>query len=166
MEKIKEQIETQYKKAFFSKIKEDLSKSPPDTEHIRVVIQELISGLCKFVPNKTEVHEFIKKDILYDTIDVETMPKIINGFIHWIEQFQSPIHDSTTKKWRNDFKEATNYSDFIATFLEEYYVHAEKMYKELWEARKRVVNNESAVPPEYRSMGNNGVPDIMRSGRK
>ena len=45
MENLKTQLEIQYKKAFFSKIKEDLSKSPPDTQHITVIIQELVNGL-------------------------------------------------------------------------------------------------------------------------
>tara|TARA_A100001015_G_scaffold251232_1_gene290113 strand:+ start:1944 stop:2453 length:510 start_codon:yes stop_codon:yes gene_type:complete len=166
MESLKNQIEVQYKKAFFSKIKEDLGKNPPDTQHIAVIVQELVNGLCKFVPNKPAIHRLIKDDILCETIGLETMPKIINGFIYWIQQFQAPVYDTVTKKWKDDFKNATNYSEFIALFLEEYYQHTEKVYKELWEARKRLANGENIVPPEHRPAitGKNGVPENMRSG--
>ena len=56
--------------------------------------------------------------------------------------------------------------EFISQFLEEYYNHTEMVYKEVWEARKRISNNESAVPPEHRPVvkGKNGVPEQMKSG--
>ena len=98
MEELKTKLEIQFKKAFFSKIKEDLSKSPPDTQHITVIIEELVGGLCKFVPNKPEIHAFIKDDIFIENIGFETMPQIIDRLIHWIEQFQAPVHDLVTKK--------------------------------------------------------------------
>ena len=165
MENIKLQLETQFKKAFFDKVKEDLSKSPPDVEHITVIIEELVNGLCKFVPNKPEIHGFIKDDIFVKNIGFETMPRIIDRLIHWIEQFQAPIHDSVTKGWRDDYRNAKNYSEFISDFLEKYYSHTEMVYKETWEARKRIANGESAVPPEQRIVsGKNGIPDNMKSG--
>jgi hypothetical protein len=166
MESLQNQMEVQYKKAFFSKIKEDLEKNPPDTQHISIIVQELVDGLCKFVPNKSDIHRLIKDDILCKTIGVETMPKIINGLIYWIEQFQAPAHDSITKTWRDDFKKTRNFPEFIALFLEEYYQHTAKAYKELWEARKRLANGENIVPPEHRPAvtGKNGVPENMRSG--
>ena len=113
MENLKIQLETLYKKAFFSKIKEDLSKNPPDLLHITVIINELVDALCKFVPNKHEIHSLIKSDIICENIGEETMPRIIERFIHWIEQFQAPVHDSVTKRWRDNYKNATNYSEFI-----------------------------------------------------
>ena len=75
-------------------------------------------------------------------------------------------YDYVTKQWRDDFTSCTNYTDFICKFVEEYRAHSEMMYKTAWDARKRVSNNESAIPPEYRSKGTNGVPDNMKSGRK
>ena len=166
MENLKTQLEIQYKKAFFSKIKEDLSKSPPDTQHITVIIQELVNGLCKFVPSKPEIHNLIKNDILCENIGIETTPKIINGFIHWIEQFQAPVHDSITKTWRDDFKNTKNYAEFIAEFLEQYYSHTEMVYREMWEARQRLASGESAIPPQHRKIVSekNGIPDSMKSG--
>ena len=166
MEELKTKLEIQFKKAFFSKIKEDLSKSPPDTQHIPVIIEELVGGLCKFVPNKPEIHAFIKDDIFIENIGFETMPQIIDRLIHWIEQFQAPVHDLVTKKWRDDFKNAKNYAEFISVFLEEYYSHTEMVYKETWEARQRIANGDNATPPEHRRVvyGKNGVPNTMKSG--
>ena len=82
-----------------------------------------------------------------------------------IEQFQAPIHDSVTKGWRDDYRNAKNYAEFISVFLDKYYSHTEMVYKETWEARKRIANGESAVPPEQRIVsGKNGIPDNMKSG--
>tara|TARA_Y100000816_G_C26098826_1_gene581979 strand:+ start:1018 stop:1521 length:504 start_codon:yes stop_codon:yes gene_type:complete len=166
MESIKVRLETQFKKAFFNKVKEDLSKQPPDVEHMKVIIEELVNGLCKFVPNKPEIHQFIKDDILVENIGVETMSLIIDRLIHWVEQFQAPAHDLVTKSWRDNYKNAKNYAEFISLFLEEYYYHTEMVYKETWEARKRLANGESAVPPEHRisNSGKNGIPDNMKTG--
>jgi hypothetical protein len=168
MENLKIQLETQYKKAFFSKIKEDLSKDPPDVEHITVIIQELVDGLCKFVPNKKLIHNLIKDDIIVNNVGIETMPRIIDRLIHWIEQFQAPAYDFVTRRWRDNYKNAKNYAEFIAEFLEEYYNHTELMYKELWEARERLVKGENVVPAENRPLvkGKNGIPENMKTGRK
>ena len=56
-------------------------------------------------------------------------------------------------------------NDAIIKFLKEYYDHTEKVYKNLWEARQRLVNGENVVPPEYRPQGENGVPKNMRTGK-
>ena len=89
----------------------------------------------------------------------------MDRLIHWIEQFQAPIHDQTTNQWREDFKQTTNYTEFICQFVVKYKNHTELVYKDTWEARKRIANNESAIPPEYRATGENGIPDNMKSGR-
>ena len=61
----------------------------------------------------------------------------------------------------------TNYTDFIITFLQDYYIHIEKVYKEVWEARKRLIHGENIVPPEHRPVvkGKNGVPFDMKTGK-
>ena len=94
------------------------------------------------------------------------MVAIVDRLIHWMEQFQAPAHDPITKQWREQFKKTTNYTDFICQFVVEYKNHSEMVYKETWNARKRIANHESAVPPEYRATGENGVPDHMKSGRR
>ena len=165
-EKIEEQIKTQYTKAFFDMILEDLSQEPSKLDHITSLVKELVDGLCKFIPSRKEAHEKIKEEILLE-VNINNMPYIIFGLINWIEKFQAPAYDKVTRKWREEFKSCTNYNEFIVKFLREYYEHAEKMYKELWEARKRLLNNENIVPPEHRPVvkGKNGIPDVMKSGR-
>ena len=53
-------------------------------------------------------------------------------------------------------------------FFKQYYEHIEVVYKEVWEARQRLVNGENVIPPQHRPVvkGKNGVPDVMRSGLK
>ena len=167
LETLQKNIEFQYKKAFFDSLKDDLNQDPPKTEHIQKLILELMNGLCKFVPSKQNIHEKIKQDIIQENITFETMPNIILGLINWIETFQSPNDDKITNKWKQSFKSSTNYTDFIITFLQDYYIHIEKVYKEVWDARKRLIQGENIVPPEHRPVvkGKNGVPFDMKTGK-
>lgn len=153
--------------AFYGSIRQDLLQEPPNTAHISELVTELVDGLCKFVPSKTQLHTKIKEDILHETLDIETMPSVILGLIKWIETFQAPAYDNVTHKWRDEFKTTDSLVDFIVKFLHEYYTHVEKMYKETWDARRRLINNESVLPPEHRPIvtGKNGIPDIMKSGK-
>ena len=155
------------RKALFDIIKRDLVQDPPQTDYIKTIINELIEALCKFVPSKKQIHVQIKKEIYKEDINVETMPVIIYGLISWIEKFQCPVDDVITKRWRSDFQNTQDYLSFIVSFLEEYYDHSEKVYRQVWEARKRFVSGESVIPPEHRPKveGKNGVPFNMKTGR-
>ena len=53
----------------------------------------------------------------------------------------------------------------IYPFLRNYYDHTEKVYKETWEARKRLVNNENIIPPEHRPKNKNNIPNKMKTGK-
>ena len=149
-----------------TKLHEDLTTEPPNTEYLNQILTLFVEGLCKFVPNKPEIHKFIQDDLSLDLLSIESMPEIIDRLIHWLEQFQAPVHDIVTKKWRHDFTYCTNYTDFIIEFVDEYKSHSELCYQEVWEARKKVANQKSAVPPEHQAKGKNGVPDNMKSGLK
>ncbi len=161
-------VENEARLALFTIIRRDLTQDPPRTESIKSVINQLIEGLTKFVPSKTKVHEQIRAEIFQDEINLETMPTIILGLIGWIEKFQCPADDEVTRGWRNGFREAENYTEFIIKFLAEYYDHSEKVYREVWEARKRLLDGENVIPPEHRRevKGVNGVPNDMKTGRR
>ena len=158
----------QMKAAFFDKLHADFKETPPKTEHISVCIKELADGLCKFIPSRLNIHTKIKNEIIFEEVNIQTMPCIIDGLIKWIELFQAPVYDTKTKKWREDFKNCSDYADFLRDFFKEYYEHIEVVYKEVWEARKRLINGENVVPLEHRPIiqGTNGVPNIMRTGGK
>ncbi len=159
-------METVIEKAFFDSIYEDLQKSPPDVRHLNIIIKELYEALCKFVPSKKTIHQKIKEDLLIE-LNLNNMSFIINRLIYWIEQFQAPVYDKKTKQWRENFKNSNNYSLFIVEFLKDYFNHLENMYKEVWDARKRLVNNENIVPPQHRvkPKGKNNIPDVIKSGK-
>ena len=146
-------------------LREQLNSTPPKTEYISKLLHLFRDALFKFVPSKSEIHNLIKNDLPLDNLDEKNIPLIIDRFIHWIEQFQAPVHDNITKKWREDFKNANNYTDFIIEFLENYMKHTEIVNKEIWDARVRIANNESPIPPQHRAKGENGVPDNMKSGK-
>ena len=146
-------------------LRKQLDQSPPNTEYIKQILDIFKEALFKFVPNKPEINQCIKDDLPRDVLDTPTIANIVDRLIHWIEQFQAPIHDSITRQWREDFKLASNYTKFICQFVVNYKEHTEIVYKETWEARKRIANNESAIPPENQAKGKNGIPDSIQSGR-
>ena len=111
-------------------LRKQLNQSPPNTEYIQHILNIFKEALFKFVPNKPDIHQFIKDDLPLDTLDTPTIANIVDRLIHWIKQFQAPIHDHVTTQWRDDFSKATNYTDFICQFVVEYKNHSEMVYKE------------------------------------
>jgi hypothetical protein len=142
-----------------------LKKKPPNIAYIKQILEAFRDGLCRFNPNKPEIHALIETDIPLDHLTVGTVPHIIDRFIHWMEQFQAPAHDAVTQTWRRDFETCTDYTDFICTFVDAYYKHSSQVYKEIGDARRRIANGETPIPPENRATGKRGVPDHMQSGR-
>ena len=163
------QIKTQFTKAFYDILRTDLNKTPPNTVLMRKLIVELVEALYKFVPSKKSIHNKIRSEILCDTIDINTMPTIIISLIKWIKMFQAPVYDKKTSDWTNKLKSCENCTEFIIKFLQEYYEHVEICYKELWEARERLINGENVVPLKYRTPSNtkgvDGVPSNMKTGK-
>ena len=138
-----------------------LNETPPNTVYLKQLLEIFRDSLFKFVPSKTEVHQFIKDDLPLDTVDTSTITGIVEKLIHWIEQFQAPAQDYITKKWRKDFAITTEY---LCQFVVNYANHCEEVYKETWKARMRIANNECVIAPEFRAKGKNGVPDFMKTG--
>jgi hypothetical protein len=118
---MEKQIEDQFKKAFFDILNED---GPESYDYLRKLLNEIIDKLCMFVPNRVDIHEKIRED-LDGTIGWDIQEKLIC----WIEKFQAPIHDATTRKWKAKGPLP------VGDFLKLYYEHLEKMYKEVQEAR-------------------------------
>lgn len=170
-EKLKKQIDEQMNKAFWDIILEDLNSKPPKTDYITKLLNEIIDILCSFNPNKTKLNDNIKSSLKYDNV-IEMMPEIINNLINWIEKFQQPACDYITNNWKIEFKnylnnDYENITHFIIKFLKEYYSHILKIRKDVYNARERIINGESVIPPEHRIevKGNNGIPDKINTGK-
>ena len=142
-------------------LRNQLKETPPNTVYLKQLLEIFRDSLFKFVPSKTEVHQFIKDDLPLDTVDTSTITGIVEKLIHWIEQFQAPAQDYITKKWRKDFVITAEY---LCQFVVNYKNHCEEVYKETWKARMRIATNECVIPPEFRAKGKNGIPDYMKSG--
>ena len=123
MEKLEEQIKEQYQKAFWDLVDRD----PPDLEHIRKLLDEIVNALCGFVPSRADIHAMIRKD-LEGVPDWNLQIKLIK----WAERFQAPIYDQVTEKWKKNLPEK------LSDFLKKYYEHLEKINKQVWEERKKI----------------------------
>tara|TARA_Y100000816_G_C26065924_1_gene560189 strand:+ start:173 stop:604 length:432 start_codon:yes stop_codon:yes gene_type:complete len=138
-ETIKETIEETMTNAFWDLI------DVHHPEHLKNLMMEIKEKLCSFVPNRKDIHEDIDKDLGKDEINWETLYKLID----WIELFQAPVHDATTKIWRSKLKTQINLSDF----LKFYYKHLEIVHKDVVEYKTKKNTNGS------------NVPDRMKTGR-
>jgi hypothetical protein len=161
------------------KLINELSSTPPIFKTIIIIIEELTTGLCKFVPGKPLLHKDIRNSVKVDGLCINTMHIVINGLIGWIEKLHAPVYDIVTSTWRDDFMKMYTPRDkytfdkmmcFTIKFLDEYYTHMEKMYKEVWDARKRLVNGDNVIPPKHRKVYNDiekqsGIPSNIKSGR-
>ena len=125
MEKLEAQIREQYQKAFWDLVDQD----PPDTDHIRKLVDELEGVLCAFVPSRVDIHRLIHAD-LGGEIDWSLQTKLIK----WAEMFQAPLYDQITQKWKKYLPEK------LSEFLKKYYEHLETINKQVWNERKKIAD--------------------------
>ena len=153
------------KETLFQQLKQDISQTPPDVTNIHTLLQQFIDGLCKFCPSKPIINQKIKNSFPTE-IKVEDTHTIILQLIYWIEQFQSPADDTITHTMKLQIKNNSNIETIIDV-LSKYYDHTEKVYKDTWDARERLIQGKSVIPPQHikHVHGKNGVPYNMKTGR-
>ena len=64
-------------------LRNQLKETPPNTVYLKQLLEIFRDSLFKFVPSKTEVHQFIKDDLPLDTVDTSTITAIVEKLIHW-----------------------------------------------------------------------------------
>ncbi len=120
---MEQQIREAYEKAFWDLVDQD----PPNLEHIRKLVDEVVDILCNFVPSRTDIHAMIRED-LGGEVDWHIQEKILV----WVQRFQAPIYDQVTDKWKRNLPEK------LSEFLKKLYEHLEKINKQVWEERKKL----------------------------
>lgn len=153
------------KEILFEQLKHDISQNPPNLTNITLLLTQFVEGFCKFCPSKNDFNNSIRNRFP-SVIKIEDTLSIIKELILTIEKFQSPNDDIVTKKMLNNV--INNYNnDSIIIFLSEFYDHVEKVYKDVWDCRKRLVNGENIIPENYRKKidGKNNIPSKMKTGR-
>ena len=171
--------------ALFRKLRHELTQQPP----ILVTVIELVTlfraGLKKFVPSRLDLHGQIDDDLdLAVDVGVDEAPRVSTNLLKWIRKFQAPADDEFTNALESRLRDAALqraqqneaqiasgekqdvYATAFCKFLEEFYTHSEIVYKNAWEARARIARGESAIAPEHRPQGHNGIPKTLRSGRR
>tara|TARA_B100001250_G_scaffold200553_1_gene171977 strand:- start:62 stop:538 length:477 start_codon:yes stop_codon:yes gene_type:complete len=152
------------KDALFNQLKKDISETPPKLDNISQLLKQFVDGLCKFCPSKTELNNEIRNRFPVH-INPEHTLLVMEKLIFTIEQFQAPCDDKITKKMLSNVSNNFN-NESIIVFLSDFYDHTEKVYKDVWEARQRLINGENIVPHEHRKrvIGKNGIPFNMKTG--
>ena len=152
------------KETLFNQLKKDISETPPKLDNISQLLKQFVDGLCKFCPSKTELNNEIRNRFPVQ-INPEHTLLVMEKLIFTIEQFQAPCDDKITKKMLSNVSNNFN-NESIIVFLSDFYDHTEKVYKDVWEARQRLINGENIVPQEHRKqvVGKNGIPFNMKTG--
>jgi|TARA_B100000614_G_scaffold19607_1_gene15864 hypothetical protein len=152
------------KETLFDQLKKDISETPPKLDNISQLLKQFVDGLCKFCPSKTELNNEIRNRFPVQ-INPEHTLLVMEKLIFTIEQFQAPCDDKITKKMLSNVSNNFN-NESIIVFLSDFYDHTEKVYKDVWEARQRLINGENIVPQEHRKqvVGKNGIPFNMKTG--
>lgn len=152
------------KEELFKQLRTDIDENPPNLTNIGKLLEQFVDGLTKFCPSKTELNKEIRERFPKQIKPEDTL-LIMQKLIFSIEQFQSPNDDKFTKKMLSDVSNNFN-NESIIVFLSEFYDHTEKVYKDIWDGRQRLINGENIIPPEHRQQvrGKNGVPFHMKTG--
>tara|TARA_B100001996_G_scaffold359845_1_gene325430 strand:+ start:61 stop:528 length:468 start_codon:yes stop_codon:yes gene_type:complete len=152
------------KEELFKQLRTDIDENPPNLTNIGKLLEQFVNGLTKFCPSKTELNKEIRERFPKQIKPEDTL-LIMQKLIFSIEQLQSPNDDKITKKMLSDVSNNFN-NESIIVFLSEFYDHTEKVYKDIWDGRQRLINGENIIPPEHRQQvrGKNGVPFHMKTG--
>jgi len=146
------QLKQQMTKAFWDLLEEETSIPRDNYPRTQVLLEEIIHMLCNFVPNRKDIHEKIKTDLV--GISWELQSKLIG----WIEKFQAPIHDKITRGWSK-----RNFT--ISQFLKLYYSHLDVVHKEVSKSRQKLVNGENLFKPDVPETFTSNVPKNIKTGR-
>ena len=152
------------KDELFQQLKEDIRHDPPILTNITKLLQQFIEGLCRFCPSKHELNQQIRNSFPKEP-NPENTQLVLAKLIFWIEKFQSPNDDKVTKKLLTQVLHNPSIDEIIV-FLNSYYDHTEKVYKDVWDARQRLINGDNIIPPQHRqtTKGKNGIPFFMKTG--
>tara|TARA_B100001996_G_scaffold348107_1_gene306067 strand:+ start:803 stop:1216 length:414 start_codon:yes stop_codon:yes gene_type:complete len=134
---------------FWEKLDKDVEKE--DYTQVKILLQEIIERLIKFVPNLKKVHKEIRETLSGD-INWDFQLTLVN----WIEKFQAPIYDEYTKEWK------TRIPCKVSKFLKEYYEYIQIVYEEVCGCRKMIKRGENI----FKIKKLNSIDDInMKTGR-
>lgn len=152
-----------YKQKLFTQLKRDINEDPPNLKNIILLLSQFVEGFCKFCPSKEAFNTSIRNH--YASIRIEDTLVIIKELIYTVEQFQAPADDIVTGNMLKRILDNFN-NDSILIFLSEFYDHVEKVYKDVWECRKRLINGENIIPEKNRVKieGKRNIPYKMKTG--
>jgi hypothetical protein len=140
----------------------ELTQTPPATTELHRYLEMLADALCRFVPSKVAMHERIRADILGHSDVLGALDPIAAALVKWIKCFHAPADDAKADALLGALRDpAPPLAQKVLRFLPAYCAHAETTYLEVWQARRRLIEGGSVIPPEHRPKELR-----MRSGRK
>ena len=95
-------------KAFWDKITEDLSKSPPDHKHVLVLFDDVKTSIRSFIPRRADLHtemdtavdiDFINQMIVNNVFDHKDLLQVLEYLVKMIRKLEPPIEDKDTDEW-------------------------------------------------------------------
>ena len=141
---VKEQIKTQFKKAFDDLLEESLKSDTPDIDWLCRLYEELRTRICNLTPRRKDriakIYEdmdldFFRQLVSHNVFDAKSMDSLINYVFHEINQLESPARNDETqaelKKVLELFHmEGTTLATFAPVFLRSAHSCINKIYED------------------------------------
>ena len=147
---ISQQFETQFKRAFWDKITEDLKETPPKTDHIIVLLGEILERLDKLTPNNQKIiyenHENIDLSLFKNLFEssqfhLEALQGVVVFLVEdRLQKFIAPAYDEDLKLWylnlKNEMSKGLPYYEIVPLIFQGIYQWLENVEKSLEEFNK------------------------------
>ena len=142
LQAVKEQIKTQFKKAFDDLLEESLKSDTPDIDWLCRLYEELRTRICNLTPRRKDriakIHEdmdldFFKQLVSHNVFDAVSMDSLIKYVFSEIKQLESPARNVETqaeleKVLKIFYTEGTTLATFVPVFLRSAHSCIDKIY--------------------------------------
>ena len=106
MERIQEQIRTEFRRAFYDTIAIAVAQQPPDVDYLVRLFTEIRDRLAQFTrPNSRSFHkihedldvDFFRQRLTHNAFDGHSLQSLVMITFDWIKALQAPSRDSDTE---------------------------------------------------------------------
>lgn len=129
MERVEEQIKTQFRRAFYDTIATAVAQQPPDAEYLTRLFKEIRDRLAQFTrPNSRSfqrIHDdldvdFFRQRLVHNAFDGHSMQSLVLVTFQWIRALQAPTRDAETEAAKQRvLQSGTTMAEVVPAYIRE-----------------------------------------------
>jgi len=168
LEKLKRQVESNMKRAFFDLIETALSSTPPDHEWIARLYAEMRDKLCSLTPNRPDLRAQVQQNldvaafadmVRHEAFEAADLRNLVSFVFGRLASLCAPARDRDVQQRRSDLEAllaqpGTTFARFAVAFLKSFHTTMEEVEADV-EAFK---SGSRARPPPAAGDDDEGVP--------